>query len=76
MDGDSFKKLVVKLPYDPAIPLLGIDPIVDVQSPNHVWLFETPWIAAHQASLSLTISQSLPKFMSIASLMPSSHLIL
>ena len=26
MDGDSFKKLVVKLPYDPAIPLLGIYP--------------------------------------------------
>ena len=37
--------------------------------------FETPWTAACQASLSLTISQSLPKFMSIALLMPSSHLI-
>ena len=36
----------------------------------------TPWTAAYQASLSLTISQSLPKFMSIASVMPSSHLIL
>ena len=36
----------------------------------------TPQTAAHQASLSLTISQSLPKFMSIASLMPSSQLIL
>ena len=35
-----------------------------------------PWTAAHQASLSLAISQSLPKFMSIASMMPSSHLIL
>ena len=42
----------------------------------HVWLFATPWIAARQTSLSLTISQSLPKFMSIASVMPSSHLIL
>ena len=41
-----------------------------------VWLFMTPWTAAHQASLSLTISQSFPKFMSIASVMPSSHLIL
>ena len=40
--------------------------------PNSV----TPWTAACQASLSLTISQSLPKFMSIASVMPSSHLIL
>ena len=36
----------------------------------------TPWTAAHQASLSLTISQSLPKFMSIESVMPSNHLIL
>ena len=36
----------------------------------------TPWTAAHQASLPLTISQSLPKFMSIVSVMPSNHLIL
>ena len=36
----------------------------------------TPGDAAHQASLSLTISWSLPKFMSIALVMPSSHLIL
>ena len=36
----------------------------------------TPWTAARQASLSFTISWSLPKFMSIASVMPSSHLIL
>ena len=43
---------------------------------TYVWLFVTPWTTAHQASLSLTISQSLPKFMSIASVMPSSHLIL
>ena len=50
--------------------------VVAVQSPSHVWLFVTPWTAARQAALSLTISQSLPKFMSIASLMPSSHLIL
>ena len=38
--------------------------------------FVTPWTAAHQASLSLTVSWSLPKFMSIAWVMPSSHLIL
>ena len=38
--------------------------------------FATPWTAAHQASLSLTISQSLLKFMSIELLMPFSHLIL
>ena len=47
-----------------------------VQSPSCVWLFVTPWTAAHQASLSLTISRSLPEFMSIALVMPFSHLIL
>ena len=36
----------------------------------------TPWTAAHQASLSLTVSWNLPKFMSVTSVMPSSHLIL
>ena len=41
-----------------------------------IWLFATPWIAAHQASLSITNSQSLLKLMSIESVMPSSHLIL
>ena len=46
------------------------------QSLSHVWLFATPWTAARQASLSLTNSQSLLKLMSIASVMPSNHLIL
>ena len=41
-----------------------------------VWLFATPWIAAHQASLSIINSWSLPKLMSIESVMSSSHLIL
>ena len=41
-----------------------------------VQLFATPWTAAHQASLSLTISRSLLKFMSIESVMLSNHLIL
>ena len=50
--------------------------VVVVQLPSHVWLFATPWTAARQASLSLTISQSLPKFMSIVLVMPSSNLIL
>ena len=50
--------------------------VVVVQSLSHVRLFVTPWTAARQASLSLTISQSLLKFMSIASVMPSNHLIL
>ena len=47
-----------------------------VQSPSHVWLFGTPWTPARQTSLSLTISWSFPKFMFIALVMPSSHLIL
>ena len=47
-----------------------------VQSPSRVQLFATPWTAACQASLSLTISRSLSKFMSTASVMPSNHLIL
>ena len=47
-----------------------------VQSLSHVWLFATPWTTAHQASLSTTNSQSLPKLMSIESVMPSNHLIL
>ena len=46
------------------------------QSLSRVQLFATPWIAAHQASLSITNSRSLPKLMSIESVMPSSHLIL
>ena len=49
---------------------------VFVQSLSLVWLFLTPWTAAIQASLSFTMSQSLFKFMSIESMMPSNHLIL
>ena len=45
-----------------------------VQSFSRVRLFATPWAAAHQASLSITNSQSPPKPMSIESVMPSSHL--
>ena len=47
-----------------------------VQSLSHVRLFVTPWIAARQASLSITNSRSLLKLMSIESVMPSSHFIL
>ena len=47
-----------------------------VQLLSHIQLFEPPWIVAHQASLSITNSQSLLKLMSIDSVMPSSHLIL
>ena len=47
-----------------------------VQSLSRVRLFATPWVAAFQASLSITNSWSLRKLMSIESVMPSSHLIL
>ena len=47
-----------------------------VQSLSCVRLYATPWTAAHQAFLSITNSQSLPKLMPIASVMPSNHLIL
>ena len=52
------------------------DGFSSVQLPSHVWLFATPWIAARQASLSITNSQSSLKFTSIESVMPSRHLIL
>jgi len=47
-----------------------------VQSLSRVQLFSTPWIAARQASLSITNSRSSPRLTSIESVMPSSHLIL
>ena len=47
-----------------------------VQLLSHVQLFAIPWTAAHQASLSVTNSQSLLELMSIESVMPSNHLIL
>ena len=56
--------------------LLSFYKEVVVLLPSCVQLFATPWTAACQASLSLTIPWSLPKFMFIASVMPSSHLIL
>ena len=49
---------------------------VVVQLLSHVQLFVTPWTAARQASLSITISWSLLKLMSVESMMPSNHLIL
>ena len=47
-----------------------------VQSLSHVQLFASPWAIAHQVSLSITNSQSLPKLMSIELVMPSNHLTL
>ena len=50
--------------------------VQSIQSLSHVQLFATPWIAACQASLSITNSRSSPKLMSIKSVIPSNHLIL
>ena len=47
-----------------------------VQSLSRVWLFAIPWIAAHQASLFITNSQSSLRLTSIEPVMPISHLIL
>ena len=69
--------------YFPLLPLLACDwwgcsmvDISSVQMLSGVRLFATPWIAARQASLSITNSQSLLKLMPIESVMPSSQLIL
>ena len=56
-------------------PLLWAE-FSSVQSLSRVWLFATPWTAARQASLSITHSQSLPRLMSIESVMSSNRLIL
>ena len=50
--------------------------LISVQSLSHVQLFVTPWIAACQASLSITNSRTSPKLMCIELVMPPSHLIL
>ena len=50
--------------------------ISSIQLLSHVRLFATPWVAARQASLSITNSWSLLKLMSIESVMPSNHFIL
>ena len=55
---------------------LKLNQIRSDQSLSHVWLFATPWVAAHQASLSITNSRSSLRLTSIESVMPSSHLIL
>ena len=60
-------------------PNLGVDSskvFSSVQSLSHVQFFVTPWIAARQAYLSITNSQSLPKLMSIEPVMPSNCRIL
>ena len=65
MDKDHFKGIIFqKIQFS------------SLQSLSNVWFFATLWTAAHQAFLSITNSQSLLKFMSIESVMPTNHLIL
>ena len=66
-------------PWDKSHLIMVYDPSCNcccLVTKSWVQLFETPLTAAHQTSLSLTIFQSLPKFMSIESMMPSNNLIL
>ena len=56
--------------------ILHSESVSSVQLLSHVWLFVTPWTAAHQVSLSTTNCWSSPKPMSIELVMPSNHLIL
>ena len=58
------------------IQMFSLSLFSSVQSLSHVWLFAPPWTAACQASLSIINSRSLPKPMSIESMMPSNYLIL
>ena len=70
-DGDFSSEIKIHL-------LLGrkaMTNLSSVQSLSCVWLFVTPWIAARQASLSITNYQSVCKLISIESVMPSNHLI-
>ena len=73
------KKKYCQWNYD--MPSIMMNPHIrnmfnSVQLLSRVQLFATPWTAAHQASLSISNSQSLPKLMSIESVIPSNHLIL
>ena len=67
---------LMKLPVPQMGRLALLLVVAVVQSLGHVRLFEIPWTAACQASLSFTISWSLLKLMSIESEMPSNHFIL
>ena len=69
----GFQEFMTSLEPLHTVPTLSIS---SVQPLSRVWLFATPWIAARQASLSITNSRSSPKLMSIELVMPSSHLIL
>ena len=66
----------LKCPRSHVWPHSWADTPSSVKSLSHIWLFESPWTTACQASLSITNSQSLLKLMSIMSVMLSNYLIL
>ena len=75
----QFLRLTLLAPFSSTLATLAFlqcPQSSSVQSLSRVWLFATPWIAARQASLSITNSQSLLKLMSIELVMPSSHFFL
>ena len=73
---ESFSHKFTKLHIEKHTPAERVGSVSSVQSLSRVRLFATPWTASCQASLSITDSRSLPKPMSIESVIPSSHLIL
>ena len=75
LDGDTIFQRCFHSKHRTVQKLSQMD-LFSVQSLSRVRLFATPWTAACQASLSLPLSQSLFKLMSMESVMPSNHLFL
>ena len=73
---NSHRMIFVNLHVKLLLELLLNYNFSSVQALSRVWLFATPWIAAHQASLFITNSWSSLRFTLIESVMPSNHLIL
>ena len=72
----SLSQVTIRNILSKSLQLFSSVQFSSVQVLSRVQLFVTPWIAARQASLSITNSQSLLKLMSIEPVMPSNHLIL
>ena len=73
---DSRQIISRRINKNPHLDTVLWNSVSSVQSLSRVWLFATPWIAAPQASLSITNSRNSLRLTSIESVMPSSHLIL
>ena len=75
MKGIPQHVILTAFSFHPSAPL-SQDLFSSIQSLSHLQDFATPWTAAHQASLSITNSWSLPKLVSLELVMPSNHFIL